>query len=92
MCFTAIWARSSSVSPGTRCWCAPREICRDIQGVREVVPHNNAVKLVLDDRTTPQDVFKALAASDTVVNKFEIAIPSLDEIFIQVVEGGEMHE
>jgi len=64
---------------------------RNIQGVREILPHNNAVKLVLDDRTMPQDVFKALAASGTKVNMFEIALPSLDEIFIQVVEGGEMH-
>ena len=59
-----------------------------LQGVREVVPHNNAVKLVLDDLTTPQDVFKSLAASGAHVDKFEIATPSLDEVFIQVVEGG----
>ncbi len=61
-----------------------------IQGVKEIQPHNNAVKLSLDDRTTPQDVFKALAASNTMLEKFEIAIPSLDEIFIRVVEGGEV--
>jgi ABC-2 type transport system ATP-binding protein len=61
-----------------------------LPGVREVVPHNNAVKLVLEADTTPQDVFKALAASNTVLDKFEVAIPSLDEIFIRVVEGGEM--
>lgn len=60
----------------------------NLQGVREVVQHNNAVKLVLDDLTTPQDVFKSLAASGAHVDKFEIATPSLDEVFIQVVEGG----
>ena len=62
-----------------------------IMGVLEVQPHNNAVKLLLDEHTMPQDVFKALAASDVMLNKFEIAIPSLDEIFIQVVEAGERH-
>lgn len=61
-----------------------------IKGVKEIQPHNNAMKLLLDERTTPQDVFKALASSNTLLEKFEIAIPSLDEIFIWVVEGGEM--
>jgi ABC-2 type transport system ATP-binding protein len=61
-----------------------------IQGVKEIVPHNNAVKLLLEDDKTPQDIFKALAASKTVLEKFEIAIPSLDEIFIQVVGGGKI--
>jgi len=62
-----------------------------LPGVREIQPHNNAVKLILDERTRPQDVFKALADNDAVLEKFEIALPSLDEIFIRVVEGGETH-
>jgi len=62
-----------------------------IMGVREILPHNNAVKFILDDRTTPQDVFKALAASDITLRKFEIAIPSLDEVFIRVVGEEEIY-
>ncbi len=62
-----------------------------LPGVREIQPHNNAVRLILDERTRPQDVFKALAYDDAVLEKFEIAFPSLDEIFIRVVEGGETH-
>jgi ABC-2 type transport system ATP-binding protein len=62
-----------------------------IRGVREVFPHNNAVKLVLEDWITPQEVFQALAVGNAVVDRFEIAIPSLDEIFIQVVAGGGRH-
>ena len=58
-----------------------------IQGVKEIVPHNNAVKLLLKDDATPQDVFKNLASRNVSIEKFEIAIPSLDEIFIQVVGG-----
>ena len=61
-----------------------------IKGVKGILPHNNAHKLALDEHTTPQDVFQALAASNAMLEKFEIAIPSLDEIFIRVVEGGEM--
>jgi ABC-2 type transport system ATP-binding protein len=61
-----------------------------IKGVKEIQPHNTAMKLLLDERTTPQDVFQALASTNTPIEKFEIAIPSLDEIFIQVVEGGEI--
>lgn len=59
-----------------------------IAGVKEVRPHNNAVLWTLDDHTTPQDVLKALIASGAVLEKFEIAIPSLDEIFIRVVKEG----
>jgi len=60
-----------------------------LQGVREVLPQNNAFKLMLEDQATPQDVFQALAASGVPVDRFEIAIPALDEIFIRVVaEGG----
>jgi ABC-2 type transport system ATP-binding protein len=62
-----------------------------IQGVRESVPHNNAIKLLLEDWVTAQDVFQSLAASGTIVDKFEIAIPSLDEIFIRVVAEGGSH-
>ena len=59
-----------------------------LKGVREIVPHNNALKLILEDSTTPQEVFKALADCGVPVERFEIATPSLDEIFIQVVETG----
>jgi len=62
-----------------------------IRGVRQVVPHNNAVKWELEEWITPQEVFQALAAQRAPVDRFEIAIPSLDEIFIQVVAGGGRH-
>lgn len=59
-----------------------------LPGVREILPHNNAVKWVLEDTVLPQDIFRALAEHDIHLEKFEIALPSLEEIFIQVVEGG----
>jgi ABC-2 type transport system ATP-binding protein len=57
-------------------------------GVKDITPHNEAVKLTLTDDTTPQAVLQALVAQGVVLEKFEIAVPSLDEIFIRVVENG----
>jgi ABC-2 type transport system ATP-binding protein len=57
-------------------------------GVEQVVTHNGAVKLTLAEETTPQDILCRLTAQDVILEKFEIAIPSLDEIFIRVVEAG----
>ncbi len=61
-----------------------------IAGVKESRPHNNAVLWTLDDRTMPQDVLKELMTGGALLEKFEIAIPSLDEIFIRVVSEGDM--
>jgi ABC-2 type transport system ATP-binding protein len=58
-----------------------------VAGVEHAAPHNDATKLTLSQGTTPQDVLRALMAQDVTLEKFEIAIPTLDEIFIRVVEG-----
>jgi len=60
-----------------------------VAGVEEVLPHNNATKLMLAEGTSPQDVLQALMAQDAILERFEIAIPTLDEIFIRVVEEGD---
>jgi ABC-2 type transport system ATP-binding protein len=59
-----------------------------VPGIEEVLPHNNATKLVLAEGTSPQDVLHALMEQDATLERFEIATPSLDEIFIRVVEEG----
>jgi len=59
-----------------------------IQGVEKVTSCNGAFKLTLDGDTTPQTVLKQLAARDVVVEKFEIAIPSVSEIFVRLVDSG----
>ena len=61
----------------------------DIAGVVDVSLHNSATKLTLADGTTPQDVLRALVAQNVVLEKFEIAVPTVDEIFIRVVEEGD---
>jgi ABC-2 type transport system ATP-binding protein len=58
-----------------------------VSGVETITRHNDATKLTLAEGATPQDVLKALLAQNVVLEKFEIAIPTLAEIFIRVVEG-----
>ncbi len=60
-----------------------------VAGVEQVSPHNGDYKLALAQGTTPQDVLRDLIAQDVILEKFEIAIPTLDEIFIRVVEEGD---
>jgi ABC-2 type transport system ATP-binding protein len=59
-----------------------------LPGVQEIAPHNGAIKMTLAPGTTPQSVLKEMLARDVVVEKFEIALPSLDEVFIRVVGKG----
>ncbi len=58
-----------------------------IPGVEKVVPHNSATKLVLAQNATPQSVLRALVERNINLEQFEIAVPTLDEIFIHVVQG-----
>ncbi|MFZ2357916.1 MAG: ATP-binding cassette domain-containing protein [Anaerolineae bacterium] len=56
-----------------------------LAGVQAVVPHNGVTQLMLDPQTSPQDVLQQLVSQRSVIEQFEIALPSLDEIFIRVV-------
>ena len=59
-----------------------------LAGVMSIEKHNSDSKLNLAENVNPQDVLKELISKKVVVDKFEIAVPSLDEIFIRVVEEG----
>ena len=64
----------------------------DVPGVLQARQENGAWHLALAQHTSPQDVFRALAARDGLrIERFEIAEPSLDDIFVSVVrrDGGE---
>jgi ABC-2 type transport system ATP-binding protein len=58
-----------------------------IEGVQAVAQNNGAVQLMLDDDTTPQDILQQLVSHQVAIEKFEIASPTLDEIFIRAVSG-----
>jgi ABC-2 type transport system ATP-binding protein len=61
----------------------------DIPGVLEARQHNGTWQMTLEIGTDPQTVFRALAARESVrVERFELAEPSLDDIFINVVQEG----
>jgi len=60
----------------------------NIPAIEAIVKHNNATKLILTEGSSPQDVLAALVAEDITLEKFEIALPTLDEIFIKVVKEG----
>ena len=57
-----------------------------VSSVKSMVSHNSATKLILNEGSSPQDVLAELVAEDVSVEKFEIALPTLDEIFIKVVQ------
>jgi ABC-2 type transport system ATP-binding protein len=57
-----------------------------VPGVEAVAHHNNSLLLTLTEDASPQGVLRELLSRDVLLEKFEIAVPTLDEIFIQVVE------
>jgi ABC-2 type transport system ATP-binding protein len=62
-----------------------KEPLPEIAGVLDQEAEDGMVRLRLDETTTPRDVLKALLAHDVGIEKYEIAMPSLNEIFIEVV-------
>ncbi|MDH5781232.1 MAG: ATP-binding cassette domain-containing protein [Dehalococcoidia bacterium] len=56
-----------------------------IPGVTEKRTHKDYVELVLDGKTTPQQILERLASTNIVINRFEVATPPLNEIFLKVV-------
>jgi ABC-2 type transport system ATP-binding protein len=61
-----------------------------VPGVTEQRPHKGYVELVLDGNSTPRQVLERLVRAGTTINRFEVATPSLNEIFLEVV--GQHHE
>ncbi len=61
-----------------------------LPGVIEKRTNKGYVELILDVNTTPKQVLERLASTGRVINRFEVATPSLNEIFLKVV--GKNHE
>ena len=63
-----------------------------VAGVTERRTHKDHVELVLDAESTPQRALEALVQAGVPIERFEVATPSLHEIFIETVGaevGGE---
>jgi len=56
-----------------------------VPGVTEKRTHKGYVELVLGGNTTPQQILGRLVSAGIVINRFEVAAPSLNEIFLEVV-------
>jgi len=56
-------------------------------GVERIETLNGTVKLYLLPGTAPQEVLRSLVAQNVNLEQFEISMPTLDEIFIRVVQG-----
>ncbi len=62
-----------------------------LPGVAQVVQgnqHNHTYQLILDYETSPQALLRHLVEQDISIQRFEVATPPLEQIFIRVV-GGE---
>ena len=65
------------------------ELPESIEGVREIRKLNGRFRLVLDDNAAPNQILKSLINQGVELIEFEIAVPPLNEIFIQVVKKQE---
>ena len=59
-----------------------------LAGVEQVSVNGGTSKITLVDGNSPQHVLRELVKQHITVEQFEIAMPSLDEIFIHVVKEG----
>jgi ABC-2 type transport system ATP-binding protein len=57
----------------------------EIPGVTDKRQHKGYIELMLDGETTPQQVLEHLMSRGVVINRFEVATPSLNEIFLKEV-------
>jgi ABC-2 type transport system ATP-binding protein len=58
-----------------------------LPGVERLEAHNGAVKLHLQPGAKPQEILRQLVMQGINLEQFEISVPTLDEIFIRVVQG-----
>ena len=57
-----------------------------LDGIVDIEAHNSTYRLTLTPDTAPKAVLHQLVVNNIPVEHFEIALPTLDEIFIQVVQ------
>ena len=60
-----------------------------IRGVEAREKLNGVTRLKVAPGAVPQDILQSLVAQNINLEQFEIAVPTLDEIFIRVVQGGQ---
>ena len=58
-----------------------------LESVTDVHEVDDAVRYLIRDDATPQDLFRELAGTGAQVERFAVQAPSLDEVFIRTVAG-----
>jgi ABC-2 type transport system ATP-binding protein len=66
---------------------SPQELPTDLPGVTGMEPQNGDMLLELADGVTANDLLKRIVALEIPLESFSVAAPSLEEIFIQIVNG-----
>jgi ABC-2 type transport system ATP-binding protein len=66
----------------------PTQVDR-LRSAEHVRANGGSVRYLLRDGASPQDLFRELAASDAVVERFAVEAPNLAEIFVRAVAGDE---
>ena len=64
----------------------------NLPGVEAVKPHNGSYLLSLAENVSTQALLRTLLERNIPIEQFEIAMPTLDDIFIKVVKPGEEPE
>jgi ABC-2 type transport system ATP-binding protein len=57
----------------------------ELAGVIGKRQHKDYIELILDGKTTPKQLLERLVGRGIVINRFEVATPSLNEIFLKEV-------
>ncbi len=65
---------------------------QSLPGVQEIRPHNSSTLLKFEPGQTPQGILNMLVSKGVILEHFEIAMPTLDEIFIQVVNDEDTRQ
>jgi ABC-2 type transport system ATP-binding protein len=84
----AVQVRAGAGSDGRSL--TPEDYARLVPGVERVEANNSTVRLTLSHQVSEQDVLRALVTQGIPLEAFEIAAPTLDEIFIHVVQGDSL--
>jgi ABC-2 type transport system ATP-binding protein len=63
-----------------------------MEGILNVETHNSTYRLTLSPEVGPADILHQLIIKNIIVERYEIAVPTLDEIFIQVIQDGKETE
>ena len=63
-----------------------------LPGIEAVKPHNGSYLLSLEKNVSTQSVLRTLLEHNVAIEQFEIAMPTLDDIFIKMVKPEEASE